>query len=265
MAPSNTPCTRTSLVDCCKFFQHAISLNFFQQTQTFEVRTVHSIVRSRCFPNFRDAYFIESLYSSRIPPDLMASSSKSTPSIEDGQPTAHATTPYPKTEVQLSGRIVCNSCDSVIPIQNSTTGKFTASEWETHRLEWYVRFFHVRRYSHFRISQSASPANPQTDETELYKSTVFPTFAINQGETFIRRRRAKRTEQERINYLASDPYVSKFEVTRIWISLLHLLTPSEPYRVECAICNKWIRLRPNSTYCSIPWDAHRKSCLARRG
>jgi hypothetical protein len=63
-----------------------------------------------------------------------------------------------------------------------------------------------------------------------------------------KRRRAKRTEEERIDYLRSDPYVSRFEA----------------YRVLCASCDKWIRLRPNSTYCSIPWDAHRKSCLAKK-
>lgn len=63
-----------------------------------------------------------------------------------------------------------------------------------------------------------------------------------------KRRRAKRTEDERIAYLRSDPYVAAFE----------------PYRVLCASCDKWIRLRPNSTYCSIPWDAHRKSCLAKK-
>jgi len=63
-----------------------------------------------------------------------------------------------------------------------------------------------------------------------------------------KRRRAKRTEGERIEYLRADPYVAKFEA----------------YRVLCASCDKWIRLRPNSTYCSIPWDAHRKSCLARQ-
>ncbi|KAK7453385.1 hypothetical protein VKT23_011649 [Stygiomarasmius scandens] len=63
-----------------------------------------------------------------------------------------------------------------------------------------------------------------------------------------KRRRAKRTEEERIAYLRSDPYVAQFEA----------------YRVLCASCDKWIRLRPNSTYCSIPWDAHRKSCLAKK-
>jgi hypothetical protein len=35
--------------------------------------------------------------------------------------------------------------------------------------------------------------------------------------------------------------------------------------VLCGSCNKWIRLRPNSTYCSIPWESHRKSCLAKNG
>jgi hypothetical protein len=64
----------------------------------------------------------------------------------------------------------------------------------------------------------------------------------------VKRRRAKRTEDERIEYLRTDPYVAHFE----------------PYRVLCASCDKWIRLRPNSTYCSIPWDAHRKSCLAKK-
>lgn len=64
-----------------------------------------------------------------------------------------------------------------------------------------------------------------------------------------KRRRAKRSEEERIQYLRSDPYVAQFDA----------------YRVLCASCDKWIRLRPNSTFCSIPWDAHRKSCLARKG
>lgn len=64
----------------------------------------------------------------------------------------------------------------------------------------------------------------------------------------IKRRRAKRTEEERIEYLRSDPYIADFEA----------------YRVLCSSCDRWIRLRPNSTYCSIPWDAHRKSCLARK-
>ena len=78
-------------------------------------------------------------------------------------------------------------------------------------------------------------------------SQVQPSSDASQPQA--KRRRAKRTEEERIEYLRSDAYVAKFEA----------------YRVLCASCDKWIRLRPNSTYCSIPWDAHRKSCLAKRG
>ena len=72
--------------------------------------------------------------------------------------------------------------------------------------------------------------------------------AAGDGAPAPKRRRAKRTEEERIEYLRSDAYVARFE----------------PFRVLCAACDKWIRLRPNSTYCSIPWDAHRKSCLAKK-
>lgn len=83
------------------------------------------------------------------------------------------------------------------------------------------------------------------------KETVFyspetPTHPLSHPP--IKRRRAKRTEEERIAYLKNDRYVAQFEA----------------YRVLCGSCNKWIRLRPNSTYCSIPWDAHRKSCMAKK-
>jgi hypothetical protein len=73
-------------------------------------------------------------------------------------------------------------------------------------------------------------------------------FDISSSMKPAQRRRAKRTEEERIEYLRSDPYVAQFEA----------------YKVLCKSCDKWIRLRPNSTYCSIPWDAHRKSCLAKK-
>jgi len=64
-----------------------------------------------------------------------------------------------------------------------------------------------------------------------------------------KKRRPKRSEEERINFFRTDPYVAQFEA----------------YRVLCAGCDKWIRLRSNSSYCSIPWEAHRKSCLAKKG
>jgi hypothetical protein len=74
------------------------------------------------------------------------------------------------------------------------------------------------------------------------------TLSLTNPHTPPKRRRAKRSEAERIAYLRADPYVAKFDA----------------YRALCASCDKWIRLRPNSTYCSIPWEAHRKGCLTRR-
>jgi hypothetical protein len=97
------------------------------------------------------------------------------------------------------------------------------------------------------IYQSASSSAPRSTPGETVIYTPEST-AVALAHPPAKRRRAKRTEEERIDYLKSDPYVSEFEA----------------YRVLCASCDKWIRLRPNSTYCSIPWDAHRKSCLAKK-
>ena len=94
-------------------------------------------------------------------------------------------------------------------------------------------------------SSSASAPRSTPGETVIYTPE---STAEALAHPPAKRSRAKRTEEERIDYLKSDPYVSEFEA----------------YRVLCASCDKWIRLRPNSTYCSIPWDAHRKSCLAKK-
>ena len=101
------------------------------------------------------------------------------------------------------------------------------------------------------IISSSQPAGSQVKAELTPEAPAIAAAQVQQPDASppqAKRRRAKRTEEERIDYLRSDPYVAKFEA----------------YRVLCASCDKWIRLRPNSTYCSIPWDAHRKSCLAKR-
>src|SRR6266702_6792042 len=95
-------------------------------------------------------------------------------------------------------------------------------------------------------AQSSAPPAPEPAQTR--PNPPGPSTESISAGPHSKRRRAKRSEEERIQYLRSDPYVAQFE----------------PYRVRCASCDKWIRLRPNSTYCSIPWDAHRKSCLAKK-
>lgn len=105
----------------------------------------------------------------------------------------------------------------------------------------------TRAHTILDCSQSGPTPNPNEKASpEAPAASHHPGPDASQPQA--KRRRAKRTEEERIDYLRSDPYVAKFEA----------------YRVLCASCDKWIRLRPNSTYCSIPWDAHRKSCLAKR-
>lgn len=126
-----------------------------------------------------------------------------------------------------TGRITCESCGESISFRDEATGGFTVKHWDLHR------------------QQCPSSVQPiSVSDPVLYTPE-------SQGEPVVplpKRRRAKRTEDERIEYLRSDPYVAQFEA----------------YRVLCASCDKWIRLRPNSTYCSIPWDAHRKSCLQKK-
>ena len=107
-----------------------------------------------------------------------------------------------------------------------------------------------RPHALYNTAISPAPSSPNAAQHITVAEPVLYT-PETPSETVVpktKRRRAKRTEGERIEYLRSDPYVAQFEA----------------YRVLCASCDKWIRLRPNSTYCSIPWDAHRKSCLAKR-
>ncbi|KAI0085744.1 hypothetical protein BDY19DRAFT_1018610 [Irpex rosettiformis] len=131
----------------------------------------------------------------------------------------------PHNEYQ-TGRVTCEHCGTTVSFRDDVTGKFTVKHWDSHR-------------------QDPSASHPITvTDPVMYTPETRGEPSVPQ----IKRRRAKRTEEERIDYLRSDPYVAQFEA----------------YRVLCASCDKWIRLRPNSTYCSIPWDAHRKSCLSKK-
>lgn len=132
----------------------------------------------------------------------------------------------PQNEYE-TGRVTCESCRASISFRDEATGGFTVKHWDLHRQQCPSAV------------QQITVADPVLYTPESQGEPVVPQP---------KRRRAKRTEEERIDYLRSDPYVAQFEA----------------YRVLCASCDKWIRLRPNSTYCSIPWDAHRKSCLTKK-
>ncbi|KAF8652508.1 hypothetical protein AX16_004364 [Volvariella volvacea WC 439] len=140
-----------------------------------------------------------------------------------------------------SGKVVCQSCNASISFRDETTGKFNIKLWETHRQTCSAS----RPVTNSNNTAPGSMTTANASDPVIYTPESTAQALANPPA---KRRRAKRTEEERIAYLRADPYVADFE----------------PYRVLCASCDKWIRLRPNSTYCSIPWDAHRKSCLAKK-
>ncbi|KAF8134730.1 hypothetical protein K438DRAFT_2126497 [Mycena galopus ATCC 62051] len=133
-----------------------------------------------------------------------------------------------------AGRVICEVCGGGVSFRDDAGGgTFTLKHWEAHRLTWWVS---SPRFCSRLLSLYADLNTHHGGG--MYTPNGPP----------LKRRRAKRTEEERIEYLRADVHVAQFEA----------------YRVLCASCDKWIRLRPNSTYCSIPWDAHRKSCLAKK-
>ncbi|KAI6096908.1 hypothetical protein EDD16DRAFT_1671076 [Pisolithus croceorrhizus] len=131
----------------------------------------------------------------------------------------------PKGEYE-TGRVICEVCGEGVSFRDEATGGFTLKQWDAHR-------------------QQCANTTQTVPEPVIYTPESTAEALANPPP---KRRRAKRTEEERINYLRGDPYIAQYEA----------------YRVLCASCDKWIRLRPNSTYCSIPWDAHRKSCLSKK-
>lgn len=42
-----------------------------------------------------------------------------------------------------------------------------------------------------------------------------------------------------------------------------LIKHVEPNRVFCSLCEKWVQLRQDSSYCAYPWFQHRGKCMAR--
>ncbi|KAJ7452907.1 hypothetical protein FB451DRAFT_1521045, partial [Mycena latifolia] len=132
-----------------------------------------------------------------------------------------------------AGVVICAVCGSGVSFRDDAAGTFTVKHWEAHR--------EACRGPPAPGMLVFAPPNTTSSGTAL-------SYPAPSSGPPAKRRRAKRTEEERIEYLRADAHVAQFEA----------------YRVLCASCDKWIRLRPNSTYCSIPWDAHRKSCLAKK-
>ncbi|EJD08321.1 uncharacterized protein FOMMEDRAFT_144283 [Fomitiporia mediterranea MF3/22] len=126
--------------------------------------------------------------------------------------------------------LVCNTCGEGVPSRDPQSGGLTLRLWHMHQ-------------DQCRLQHDPRPIALTPDTTMELKANP-----PRKKRPPLRKRRAKRAEEERIEYLRSDPYVVQFE----------------PYRVLCGSCNKWVRLQPYRTYCSKPWDAHRKSCISKK-
>ncbi|KAG6335796.1 hypothetical protein ID866_3292 [Astraeus odoratus] len=163
------------------------------------------------------------------PPPVVNPRKRKAPPEGDASDAADDTiagSPLPPRGEYETGRVICEVCGEGVSFRDESTGGFTLKHWDAHR-------------------QQCANTTQAVPEPVIYTPESTAEALANPPP---KRRRAKRTEEERIDYLRADPYVAQFEA----------------YRVLCASCDKWIRLRPNSTYCSIPWDAHRKSCLSKK-
>ncbi|KAJ7215051.1 hypothetical protein GGX14DRAFT_696581 [Mycena pura] len=167
-----------------------------------------------------------------------------------------------------AGRVLCAACGAAVSFRDEgpghAGGTFTLRHWEAHRLSCpsagasananaSSQSQHAHPHSHplphaHQASYAHAHAHAHAHALSYPPPPAPSPLSVSAPGPPLKRRRAKRTEEERIAYLRADTHVAQFEA----------------YRVLCASCDKWIRLRPNSTYCSIPWDAHRKSCLAKK-
>lgn len=94
---------------------------------------------------------------------------------------------------------------------------------------------------------AASPyATPTSMASVSYMSGADNSPPTNSRDLANSDSRRKNAEQ-RAAVLRSDP----------------LLREVEPNRVFCGLCNKWVQLRQDSSYCAYPWHQHRTKCLAR--
>ncbi|KAH8111768.1 hypothetical protein DFH11DRAFT_576855 [Phellopilus nigrolimitatus] len=156
----------------------------------------------------------------------------------------------PSADDYENGLAVCGTCGEGVPFRDPRSGGFTLRLWDLHREQCRSQHAPAQAQAQAAAAPGGEPLvfAPEATAASMVSAHAHAHHAHANAAGPLKKRRAKRTEDERIEYLRTDPHVAQFEA----------------YRVLCGSCAKWIRLRPNSTYCSIPWDAHRKSCLSKK-
>jgi hypothetical protein len=97
---------------------------------------------------------------------------------------------------------------------------------------------------------SASPdIATSSRQTQPLHPTPSPTFyALNLVDYSPVNDSRRRNAENRAEALRADPLIGK----------------AEPNRVFCTMCQKWVQLRQDSSYCAYPWLQHRGKCMARQ-
>ncbi|OBZ73750.1 hypothetical protein A0H81_06217 [Grifola frondosa] len=176
----------------------------------------------------------------------------------------------PKGEYE-SGRVICESCGEGISFRDEDTGGFTVKHWDAHRLEC------------TNITQQA-PSEPVV---------YTPENQVDASQPQAKRRRAKRTEEERIDYPGSAcgptlhiaPFPGMLIARAVWPKELSwyihgsakaaypaddrsTLFANDPTvrkfdaeRVLCKVCEKWIALGSDDNLAAVKtWMEHRATC-----
>ncbi|KAJ7580481.1 hypothetical protein C8J56DRAFT_1058127 [Mycena floridula] len=196
------------------------------------------------------------------------------PQLKDEVPKS---TPTP-TEYE-AGRVICDTCGRGVSFRDELTGSFSVKHWDDHRLTC--------------AAVGGPPLSSAVGQppTVIFAEDVHSP-CINSPE---KRRRAKRTEEERIEYLRGDPRsasvliqpiaqfhgmliaraVSRRNIGKNVYTLgeHNALFSKDPAiqkfdaeRVLCATCDKWIPIKPDDHRSAVQiWLQHRSVCNKNSG
>lgn len=94
-------------------------------------------------------------------------------------------------------------------------------------------------------TQDVSPKYSGTPHSDVLSSSFHDLNPANYAPSHESRRR---NAEQRAATLRADTLIGEVE----------------PNRVFCSLCQKWVQLRQDSSYCAYPWLQHRGKCLARQ-
>ncbi|KIJ34874.1 hypothetical protein M422DRAFT_34948 [Sphaerobolus stellatus SS14] len=155
-------------------------------------------------------------------------------------------------------RVLCAICRTWVQLRKDRP--YCPLSWTAHKLECRRRKPTTKpatqtkkqRREHTAASVTPNtshahyPPPPSTTSNHSHSNASTPALTASHITTPVQ---IRRTEEQRIFLLQTDPDAKEIE----------------PHRVLCAICDRWIQLRKNSTYCTAPWVQHVKKCAAKHG